>query len=131
MGDMVFKPAINYAREIEIGLPVKFEDIDFHSEVEWLFFLALIWAALIFLIISIQHYQHIAEKFREFYFGQDQHQSNNHSKTFERLSNLISDSAFNYGIDRYAKIHGSKSTGQTYFYRYSQAQVHMHRLQMI
>lgn len=33
-GDMVFKPAINYAREIEIGLPVKFEDIDFHSEVE-------------------------------------------------------------------------------------------------
>lgn len=37
MKDFIFKPPINYAQDIEIGLPLHFGDIDFQSEVGYWF----------------------------------------------------------------------------------------------
>lgn len=57
---------------------------------------------------QFQLYKNISKKIRNFYF-------NGSNVTPYKLSNLMSDIVFVYGIDLSARIHATKSRGRTYY----------------
>lgn len=64
---------------------------------------------------SVQEYRLMAEEIRYHYF--DTRLIN--ETTLYEYSKLFSDTGFNYGINRAAQLHGSSSSGKTFYYRFS------------
>lgn len=61
-------------------------------------------------------YRTISEQIRTFYFGKN---GQINKTTILEYSQLISDVGFSYGIDRCARIHGTASAGNIFFYKFS------------
>ena len=66
-------------------------------------------------LFFFQQYKNISQKIRAFYYAASSGEINN--TTLLEYSKMVSDVAFNYGINRAAQLHTNYTSGRIYFYK--------------